>query len=156
MLLFFFNHTATTDLYTYLHTLSLHDALPIYLLDDVVAPLVVDAQHLTHAAFHAEQAPDFRVLRGFDHLVDVLGGDAVFLGEDQRIQGPADDVAPLVVALAHQRNQRLLGDDPRQDDVILGVVERRAHGRQPGSIGRVGGIGRAHVCTPVTTAQLVS
>src|SRR3546814_4063431 len=30
------------------------------LLDDVVAPLVVDAQHLTHAAFHAEQAPDFR------------------------------------------------------------------------------------------------
>src|SRR3546814_7846702 len=27
---FFFNDTATTDIYTYLHTLSLHDALPIY------------------------------------------------------------------------------------------------------------------------------
>src|SRR3546814_16111350 len=27
--LFFFNDTATTDIYTYLHTLSLHDALPI-------------------------------------------------------------------------------------------------------------------------------
>src|SRR3546814_8534556 len=26
----FFNDTATTDIYTYLHTLSLHDALPIY------------------------------------------------------------------------------------------------------------------------------
>src|SRR3546814_7069310 len=26
---FFFNNTATTDIYTYLHTLSLHDALPI-------------------------------------------------------------------------------------------------------------------------------
>src|SRR3546814_5382885 len=26
---FFFNDTATTDIYTYLHTLSLHDALPI-------------------------------------------------------------------------------------------------------------------------------
>src|SRR3546814_9832666 len=26
----FFNYTATTDIYTYLHTLSLHDALPIY------------------------------------------------------------------------------------------------------------------------------
>src|SRR3546814_17985785 len=25
----FFNHTATTEIYTYLHTLSLHDALPI-------------------------------------------------------------------------------------------------------------------------------
>src|SRR3546814_11335666 len=27
--LFFFNDTATTEIYTYLHTLSLHDALPI-------------------------------------------------------------------------------------------------------------------------------
>src|SRR3546814_7004087 len=26
----FFNDTATTEIYTYLHTLSLHDALPIY------------------------------------------------------------------------------------------------------------------------------
>src|SRR3546814_11798448 len=28
---FLFNDTATTDIYTYGHTLSLHDALPIYL-----------------------------------------------------------------------------------------------------------------------------
>src|SRR3546814_16833353 len=28
---FFFNDTATTEIYTYLHTLSLHDALPICL-----------------------------------------------------------------------------------------------------------------------------
>src|SRR3546814_15228243 len=28
-LLVFFNDTATTEIYTYLHTLSLHDALPI-------------------------------------------------------------------------------------------------------------------------------
>src|SRR3546814_15823224 len=27
---FFFNHTATPEIYTYLHTLSLHDALPIW------------------------------------------------------------------------------------------------------------------------------
>src|SRR3546814_18653085 len=27
---FFFNATATTEIYTYLHTLSLHDALPIW------------------------------------------------------------------------------------------------------------------------------
>src|SRR3546814_15894389 len=30
---FFFNETATTESYTYLHTLSLHDALPISLAD---------------------------------------------------------------------------------------------------------------------------
>src|SRR3546814_4207725 len=28
--MFFFNDTATTEIYTYVHTLSLHDALPIY------------------------------------------------------------------------------------------------------------------------------
>src|SRR3546814_13247948 len=27
---FFFNDTATTEIYTYVHTLSLHDALPIW------------------------------------------------------------------------------------------------------------------------------
>src|SRR3546814_13020632 len=31
-LFFFFNDTATTEIYTYLHTLSLHDALPIFVL----------------------------------------------------------------------------------------------------------------------------
>src|SRR5881227_1746232 len=30
MLFFFFNDTATTEIYTTVHTLSLHDALPIY------------------------------------------------------------------------------------------------------------------------------
>src|SRR3546814_2908062 len=30
MCFFFFNDTATTEIYTYLHTLSLHDALPIF------------------------------------------------------------------------------------------------------------------------------
>src|SRR3546814_13467572 len=30
VLIFLFNDTATTWIYTYLHTLSLHDALPIY------------------------------------------------------------------------------------------------------------------------------
>src|SRR3546814_6786828 len=34
--MFFFNDTATTELYTYCHTLSLHDALPISLADDRV------------------------------------------------------------------------------------------------------------------------
>src|SRR3546814_14577361 len=29
LLFFFFNHTPTTEIYTYCHTLSLHDALPI-------------------------------------------------------------------------------------------------------------------------------
>src|SRR3546814_13960975 len=31
---FFFNDTATTEIYTYFHTLSLHDALPISFADE--------------------------------------------------------------------------------------------------------------------------
>src|SRR3546814_8424666 len=38
VIIFFFNDTATTEIYTYCHTLSLHDALPIY-------PEAVDGQH---------------------------------------------------------------------------------------------------------------
>src|SRR3546814_14196584 len=34
---FFFNDTATAEIYTYGHTLSLHDALPIWLLLAAVA-----------------------------------------------------------------------------------------------------------------------
>src|SRR3546814_11448648 len=36
---FFFNDTATTEIYTYLHTLSLHDALPTYRLCPASAAL---------------------------------------------------------------------------------------------------------------------
>src|SRR3546814_1545889 len=45
MFFFFFNDTATTEIYTYGHTLSRHDALPIYraVAEDVVADLGRDA-----------------------------------------------------------------------------------------------------------------
>src|SRR3546814_9425744 len=35
MICFFFNYTATTEIYTYLHTLSRHDALPISHFEDL-------------------------------------------------------------------------------------------------------------------------
>src|SRR3546814_3539512 len=37
---FFFNYPATTEIYTYCHTLSLHDALPIY--TDAAVPAIAD------------------------------------------------------------------------------------------------------------------
>src|SRR3546814_15592240 len=39
---FFFNDTATTEIYTYSHTLSLHDALPISLEIDIGAGEVAE------------------------------------------------------------------------------------------------------------------
>src|SRR3546814_15918842 len=38
LFLFFFNHTATTEIYTYCHTLSLHDALPIFMTESAMPP----------------------------------------------------------------------------------------------------------------------
>src|SRR3546814_6401182 len=40
---FFFNDTATTEIYTSLHTLSLHDALPIYNSNKVKASAAAPA-----------------------------------------------------------------------------------------------------------------
>src|SRR3546814_19261509 len=42
--IFFFNDTATTDIYTYCHTLSLHDALPISHGDSTVRSQTMTAR----------------------------------------------------------------------------------------------------------------
>src|SRR3546814_16299380 len=44
-LIFCFNYSATTGIYTYCHTLSLHDALPIYGLARGFEAVLPDAQH---------------------------------------------------------------------------------------------------------------
>src|SRR5581483_12394348 len=53
------------------------------LLDDVDDPLLVDTKRLAHAGGDAEDALDRRVV-ALQHLVDVLGVDAVFLGLEHR------------------------------------------------------------------------
>src|SRR3546814_17773669 len=41
--IFFFNYTPTTVIYTYLHTLSLHDALPIFVIRIAIRRLATSA-----------------------------------------------------------------------------------------------------------------
>src|SRR6185312_11031237 len=53
------------------------------LLDDVVDPLLVDAERLAHAGRDAKDALDRRVV-ALQHLVDVLRRDAVLLGLEHR------------------------------------------------------------------------
>src|SRR3546814_17404010 len=55
---FFFNYTATTDIYTYLHTLSLHDALPI----SGPMPLLGDAKAARRGGQHQQGARTARQL----------------------------------------------------------------------------------------------
>src|SRR5215468_6174222 len=74
-----FQHRAGTDVAL--------EALAVVpdLLDDVVDPLLVDPQRLAHARRHAEDALDRRIV-AFQHVVDVLGIDAVFLGLDHGVE----------------------------------------------------------------------
>ena len=100
-------------------------------LDDAVGPVVGQADGFAELAFGAEQALDLRVVGGL-HLVDIGLGDAELLGVQHGHVGPADDVAPLVVALADRRAERLLGDDLRQHDVVVrgrGASGARHRGR---------------------------
>src|SRR4029453_6381 len=58
------------------------------LLDDVVDPLLVDAERLAHAGRDAEDTLDRGIL-ALQHLVDVLRRDAVLLGFDYALLPPA-------------------------------------------------------------------
>src|SRR3546814_14855999 len=82
MSFFFFNDTATTEIYTYGHTLSLHDALPIYRVDIVVEAALQAARVAGGVLAHQRRilrpalvrAPPARVLhhrhRGGEQPVD--------------------------------------------------------------------------------------
>src|SRR3546814_18537666 len=63
LLFFFFNDTATTEIYTYLHTLSLHDALPIY--------AVVEQQSCARVVVGFAQLGKILLRHPRDLLVDV-------------------------------------------------------------------------------------
>src|SRR6059058_1989669 len=54
---FFFNHSATTDIYTSLHTLSLHDALPIFFVSYVLSPIRLRRKHWvsSHSEYRSEE-----------------------------------------------------------------------------------------------------
>src|ERR1039457_6573228 len=67
---FFFNDTATTEIYT----LSLHDALPIYSIVRIYLGLIGLGAWL----FQAAQAPAPAVVQDLTHLSQVLGGTRTY------------------------------------------------------------------------------
>src|SRR3546814_19597207 len=91
MFVFFFNVPATTEIYTYLHTLSLHDALPISLLALVRA--IVDGT----AEVAADRNARVRDPRAPGHVVAL------------RVRRRAADVVALVVA-GHQLHRQVVGE----------------------------------------------
>src|SRR3546814_19574447 len=68
---FFVNATATTEIYTYRHTLSLHDALPICVIfrlpdPEELPPPLIGLDHLT-----AGYVPEKPILRHLDLRIDM-------------------------------------------------------------------------------------
>src|SRR5580698_1330989 len=106
-------------------------------LDDAIGPVVGEPEPFTELAFEAEQAADFRI-GGVLLIVDIGLVDAELFGVEHRMVGPAHDVFPGVIALAHRRAQRLLGDDFRQHDVGAGIGQQHARAIKPGRVGGVG------------------
>src|SRR3546814_90691 len=88
---FFFNDTATTDIYTYRHTLSLHDALPISprpwsLPQDGDGAIAARAQHMGEAdpgTLHLPRA-GFAAQLGDDlhHLAEMRCADRLALADE--------------------------------------------------------------------------
>src|SRR3954453_15294878 len=99
------------------------------LFDRLIGPVGREAVLLPEIIAHAEQALDLRYL-ALLHLVDIRLRDAEFFGGDQREEGPAHDVRPLTVVLAHNRADRLLRDDLGQDDMRIAVLQLQATRRE--------------------------
>src|SRR5213076_1081142 len=133
---FFFNDTATTEIYTVGNTLSLHDALPISHTPDVVDPC---------GRFGRRGHPDLeqQVRRILDVVLDASRDPVV---HQAKIDGPVVLVGALPlevrVGIAQQRNTGLRCVSPR----VRSARARRQEAE--GRIGRYAGVARA---TPADT-----
>src|SRR3546814_12805745 len=82
----FYNETATTEIYTYLHTLSLLDALPIYVDRDHLVPVDAAAGGgVRRPAFH--QVTERHAGDTFDDFVVLYAEHAGGIGQAAAIQG---------------------------------------------------------------------
>src|SRR3546814_7172294 len=129
---FFFNATATPEIYTYVHTLSLHDALPI---SDVQAAMraYLYARLIVDLPGYRPKLPPASIRQAFNR-------------------------ARRFFAFARERLGRL--DVSRIDQALVDAYARHLRAdpaRRPGIVGHLlevvpAQIGRPHVGTPVTNA----
>src|SRR3546814_11256124 len=128
--IFFFNDTATTEIYTYLHTLSLHDALPIY--PAAGADLGQARRHEQSEAFadhsrrreeFADRAPVGSLIPGLLFQLTLRGTFGTF-----RDSFVPDQPRRQLQALALQRHAILIAQDHMEP--IRRLPEREDLGRE--------------------------
>src|SRR3546814_419042 len=97
---FFFNDTATTEIYTYLHTLSLHDALPIW-IERVVELPAEPALGVRRANLDAGARPQPVIGVDAKDTADLIGavdrgrGRHIARGRYADVQLRSDDIVQL-------------------------------------------------------------
>src|SRR5260221_24643 len=132
---FFFNDTATTEIYT----LSLHDALPIYLVQ-LLAEGALDGVHrnLRIEGRHAVLQPGQLLGHVGRHQVAARGQHLAELHEDgpQLLQGLAQALAARLVQPPAQREHRACAAHPgmleaRQHQLVESVAEHHPEDGQP-------------------------
>src|SRR3546814_4871893 len=102
-------YTSTTEIYTYCHTLSLHDALPIFV--GVVADLLVagHASHHVHLAVVGVAAAGRAAVEAVEHLelrvVDAVGVVVDVRARDERLA--AFPVQPLHLVRSEEHTSEL-------------------------------------------------
>src|SRR5215203_6755810 len=102
-------------------------------LDDAHGPIVRQTDRLSELALGSDEALDLGIIR-LRLLVVVRLRQAEFLGVNKGVVDPAHDVAPLVVAVAHGKGERLLRDDFGKYDVLVGVRCAVALGVEAGGV----------------------
>src|SRR5262249_29090000 len=102
------------------HVAVEHFSIIADLFDDAHRPMLRQPELLAGMSLHAQQAPDLWLV-GLQRVVDIPGGYAELLGIEHRIERPLHDIEPLVVAMAPQGSERFLGNDLRQDHVVVGI-----------------------------------
>src|SRR3546814_14151733 len=98
---YFFNEPATTEIYTYRHTLSLHDALPIF---DTAEPAAPDRPGKRPAAMDGRWRTRWRLLRQVVRMRTVLnaGGSC-----SSRHEGRFTDNPPGIAMRSEEHTSEL-------------------------------------------------
>ncbi|KAF0125251.1 MAG: Uncharacterized protein FD148_2292 [Methylocystaceae bacterium] len=105
------------------------------MFNDPVGPILREAEIVAMGAVNAEQPPYLRIFRR-QSGVGVRLGHLQLLCVDHREKRPANDVQPLIVALAHKRAARRLRKKVRQNRVICRGGQADADGMQRGNVSR--------------------
>src|SRR3546814_1962195 len=114
MYIFFFNDTATTEIYTYGHTLSLHDALPICGKSSlIIDTLYASAARVLNGARMVAGPHDS--LKGLEHCDKVIDIDQSPIGRTPR-SNPATYTGAFTIIR----------------DWFAGLPESQARGDKPG------------------------